>query len=156
MDHTDQEVTMTQALVPARLPATLRLGENSTNTSKKAGRTIPIAPQSKSVGKRKVQPKKCVVRSPLQTLIQRKTLTGRTTTTTRMKLAVDKDSTLPCNKAGSSKQRKKNEPPTTVCIPAVLEVGRIFGTIENRFLSYLKLELSRTGERPYNPEKGNL
>ncbi|WZZ86594.1 hypothetical protein YC2023_115173 [Brassica napus] len=85
---------------PDRVPAALRLGGSSAE-QRRSGRAIPIAPQSKAAGKRKVLTRKRIARSPLQTLLQRKPRTVRSSPiATRRKLVVDKDSDIPCNKAG--------------------------------------------------------
>ena len=108
---------------PDRVPAALRLGGSSAE-QRRSGRAIPIAPQSKAAGKRKVLTRKRIARSPLQTLLQRKPRTVRSSPiATRRKLVVDKDSDIPCNKAGTSNQRKKTGPPTTVFIPGSTRGG---------------------------------
>ncbi|CAN6933729.1 unnamed protein product, partial [Brassica oleracea] len=119
-----------EPLSEERLPATLRLGSSITAPPTRRG-VISIAPQSKAAGKRKVSktPRR-VVRSPRCILIQsiRKPTEARSTTVTKRRLVVDKDPTLPCNKAGtsnavSSRLRKKNGQPTTVFIPGITRGG---------------------------------
>ncbi|KAG2301696.1 hypothetical protein Bca52824_030347 [Brassica carinata] len=103
----------TRVQEPVRVSATLRLQDNNEGTSRRASRSIPVDPQSKPATKRKVSSRRRVLRSPLQTLAQRKPSTGRPTTSTRRKLVVDKDPNLPCDKAGTSKSRKKTGPSST-------------------------------------------
>lgn len=117
-----------EPLSEERLPATLRLGSSITAPPTRRG-VIPIAPQSKAAGKRKVSktPRR-VVRSPRLIQSIRKPTEARSTTVTKRRLVVDKDPTLPCNKAGtsnavSSRLRKKNGQPTTVFIPGITRGG---------------------------------
>ncbi|CAF2057640.1 unnamed protein product [Brassica oleracea] len=117
-----------EPLSEERLPATLRLGSSITAPPTRRG-VIPIAPQSKAAGKRKVSktPRR-VVRSPRLIQSTRKPTEARSTTVTKRRLVVDKDPTLPCNKAGtsnavSSRLRKKNGQPTTVFIPGITRGG---------------------------------
>lgn len=124
-----------------RIPATLRLKDNNVGSGRRSSHSIPLAPQSKALGKRKVTPRKRVMRSPLQTILQKKTTSGRSTTSTRTsgrstnstrrKLAIDKDPKLPCDKAGTSNQRRKNGPPTTVFIPGSTRGGVDFRPQQN-------------------------
>ena len=108
-----------------RVPATQRLGGSNPGIRSNRG-TIPIAAQSKSNTKRKVTRtpiRKRVVRSPLLGVTSKKSNNARSATTTRRRLNVDKDNTVPCNKAGPSNQRKKNGQPTTVFIPGSTRGG---------------------------------
>ncbi|KAG5392516.1 hypothetical protein IGI04_022479 [Brassica rapa subsp. trilocularis] len=86
-DHPDHESGEEQDREPVRVPAALRFSDNTAVSSRRVGHSIPLAPQSKSVGKRKVSARKRISRSPLQTLIQRKPTATRSTTSTRRKLA---------------------------------------------------------------------
>lgn len=109
-----QEGTSDPMLDRDRLPATLRLGSSRSGSKKKGD--ISIASQSKLASKRKVtRTVRRVSRSPLLGLAQKKPpVVGPSTT--RRKTGSEKDHNLPCNKAGTSKQRKKSERPTTVFI----------------------------------------
>ncbi|KAL0878187.1 hypothetical protein Bca101_027893 [Brassica carinata] len=99
-----------------RVPASRRIRDTNTS-SIRSRQPIPVAPQSKVVSKRRVSSRKRVTRSPLQTLVSRKLTTGHSSTLTRRRLVVEKDPNLPCNKAVTSKQRKKTGPQDTVFIP---------------------------------------
>ena len=133
-DHCEQEVM--EELPPPisdRIPAALRLGGSSAGITTRRG-TIPIASQSKVANKRKVTKtpiRKRIARSPLLGLTQRKGGPSRVTSATRRKLVVDKDTNVPCNKAGPSSQRKKNGQPTTVFIPGSTRGGVDFRPHQN-------------------------
>ncbi|CAN6896309.1 unnamed protein product, partial [Brassica oleracea] len=117
--------TLEQPDFTERVPATLRLGEGGSHTNARRGE-VPIATQSKAVTKRKVTKtpvRKRVVRSPLLRANQKKTSSVRADTSTRRKLVVDKDLNVPCNKAGTSTQRKNKGQPTTVFIPGSTRGG---------------------------------
>lgn len=117
VEMVNQEIIEESSPLAGRIPATLRLGAGSWRTIKRG--VIPIAPQSKVANKRRVTKtpiKKRIARSPLLGILQRKPSTARASTTTRRKLVVEKDNNLPCDKVGSSKQRKKNDQPSTVFI----------------------------------------
>ncbi|KAH0902006.1 hypothetical protein HID58_041509, partial [Brassica napus] len=91
-----------EPLSEERLPATLRLGSSITAPPTRRG-IIPISPQNKEAGKRRVSktPRR-VVRRPRLIQSIRKPTEARSTTVTKRRLVVDKDPTLPCNKAGTS------------------------------------------------------
>ncbi|KAL0656170.1 hypothetical protein Bca4012_076754 [Brassica carinata] len=84
-----------------RVPASRRIRDINTPISR-SRQPIPVAPQSKAVSKRRVSSRKRVTRSPLQTLVSRKSTTGHSSTSTRRRLVVEKDPNLPCNKAGTT------------------------------------------------------
>ncbi|KAF3562248.1 hypothetical protein DY000_02019509 [Brassica cretica] len=95
-DQTEDQITGTE-----RIPAPLRLGTNS--SAKKNRRDgIPIAAQSKVASKRRITNplKKCVARSPLLGLNQRRVTPVRASTSARRKLIVEKDKEIPCDKGG--------------------------------------------------------
>ncbi|KAJ4907972.1 Uncharacterized protein Rs2_11630 [Raphanus sativus] len=100
--QTEQD-TVEEQLPEERVPATLRIG--SITRSKRG--EIPVASQSKATTKRRVTnpTKKRVLRSPILRLSQRTSPVARSATTTRRKLVVEKDKDVPCNKAGTSRQR---------------------------------------------------
>ncbi|WZY89380.1 hypothetical protein YC2023_046115 [Brassica napus] len=124
-DHMETE----EQLAPAMIPATARSNNLIAGTSRRAGHAIPIASQSKSVGKRKVLAKKRIARSPRQTLLQRRSTTSRSSTTTRRRLVGNGDINLPCNKAVTSKQQTKTWPPTTVFIPGRNQYRPVYGGV---------------------------
>lgn len=108
-----------------RIPATLRLGDGSAGAKNRRG-AIPLASQSKVAGKKKTTKpiiSKRIARSPLLGLVQKKSIAVRTNSSTRRKLDIDKDKNLPCDKAGTSKQSKKDGQPTTVFIPGSTRGG---------------------------------
>ncbi|KAJ0230083.1 hypothetical protein HA466_0311140 [Hirschfeldia incana] len=129
LPDTNMEDANPEPLVPSedplsteRIPATCRLGSSKVDTSRRG--TVPLAPRSKAVHKRKVTktPRKRITRSPLLVPNLKKTVTARASTSTRRLLVVDKDVNLPCDKVGTSQrgttgQRKKNGQPSTVFIP---------------------------------------
>lgn len=119
----DQEPPGEIPTEPERIPATHRLGFSASGAKTRRA-TIPIAAQSKPASKRRVNPiRKRVVRSPLLGLTQRKTSGVRSATSARRKLVVEQEKDLPCDKAGTSKQRKKISQPTTVFIPGSTRGG---------------------------------
>ncbi|CAN7071325.1 unnamed protein product, partial [Brassica oleracea var. botrytis] len=135
-----------EPLSEERLPATLRLGSSITAPPTRRG-IIPISPQNKEAGKRRVSktPRR-VVRRPRLIQSIRKPTEARSTTVTKRRLVVDKDPTLPCNKAGtsnavSSRLRKKNGQPTTVFIPGITRGGvllRLEDPSQHRLPSFRK------------------
>ncbi|KAL0699062.1 hypothetical protein Bca4012_055184 [Brassica carinata] len=108
-----------------RPPAMQRLGDNVADTSR--GRTIPIDPQSKMAGKRRITKAQARKRSPLQGLNLRKP--SLSSTSTRRKLVVDNDKALPCDKAGTS-SRRKNGAPSTVFTPGITRGGADFRPLQ--------------------------
>ncbi|CAN6834137.1 unnamed protein product, partial [Brassica oleracea var. botrytis] len=100
-DHMETE----EQLAPANISATTRSNNPIAGTSRRVGHSIPIAAQSKTAGKRKVPAKKRIARSPRQTLVQRRSTTSSSSTTARRRLVGNGDTTLPCNKAVTSKQQ---------------------------------------------------
>ncbi|KAG2285840.1 hypothetical protein Bca4012_033685 [Brassica carinata] len=106
-DHMETE----EQLAPANISATTRSNNPIAGTSRRVGHSIPIAAQSKTAGKRKVPAKKRIARSPRQTLVQRRSTTSSSSTTARRRLVGNGDTTLPCNKAVTSKQQTKTGPP---------------------------------------------
>ncbi|KAJ4907965.1 hypothetical protein Rs2_11623 [Raphanus sativus] len=116
--QTEQD-TVEEQLPEERVPATLRIG--SITRSKRG--EIPVASQSKATTKRRVTnpTKKRVLRSPILRLSQRTSPVARSATTTRRKLVVEKDKDVPCNKAGTSRQRSKSDRPTTVCRRGIIQ-----------------------------------
>ncbi|KAG2271993.1 hypothetical protein Bca52824_066548 [Brassica carinata] len=100
-----------EAMESTRVPTVRRLRDKHAGSSRTVFHSIPLAPQSKSLAKRKVTTRKRITRSPLQTLALRRSTTTRSSTSTRRMIVEDKESTIPCNKAGSSKQRKNNGAP---------------------------------------------
>ncbi|CAG7863749.1 unnamed protein product, partial [Brassica rapa] len=111
---------------PDRIPATLRLGLDSSEAASKRG-SIPVSSLSKAVSKRRVTKiQKRVVRSPILVPSLKRQSVARPTTSTKRRFAVDKN--LPCDKAGTSKtgasmQRKKNGQPNAVIIPGITRGG---------------------------------
>ncbi|CAN7040408.1 unnamed protein product, partial [Brassica oleracea var. botrytis] len=99
-DHMETE----EQLAPANISATARSNNPIAGTSRRVGHSIPIAAQSKTAGKRKVPAKKRIARSPRQTLVQRRSTTSSSSTTARRRLVGNGDTTLPYNKAVTSKQ----------------------------------------------------
>jgi len=93
-----------EAMESTRVPTVRRLRDKHAGSSRTVFHSIPLAPQSKSLAKRKVTTRKRIARSPLQTLALRRSTTTRSSTSTRRMIVEDKESTIPCNKAGSSKQ----------------------------------------------------
>ncbi|KAL0735777.1 hypothetical protein Bca4012_011987 [Brassica carinata] len=124
-DPMDQEAL--EEIIPeeTRVPASLRLGAAGSGVKSRRG-TIPQASQSKIAGKRKITKPamgKRIARSPLLGLVQRKVTSTRQNSTTRRKLAIERDDVVPCDKAGTSRQRKRSDQPTTVFIPGSTRGG---------------------------------
>ncbi|KAL0891736.1 hypothetical protein Bca101_015719 [Brassica carinata] len=122
MDH-----EVSEEIIPddARVPASLRLGTSGSGVKTKRG-SIPLASQSKAAGKRKVSKpaiRKRIARSPLLGLVQKKSNSVRSNTTTRRKLVIEKDKEVPCDKAETSKHRRRGDQPTTVFIPGSTRGG---------------------------------
>lgn len=137
-DLMDQEALEEINPEETRLPASLRLGAAGSEVRSRRG-TIPLASQSKVAGKRKVTKPamgKRIARSPLLGLVQKKTTIARPNSTIRRKLVIERDDVVPCDKAETSKQRKRSDQPTTCLYRAVREEVWIFGHTKSLFLSH--------------------
>lgn len=112
-----------------RLPATSRLGPTAAGISR--GRTIPIDPLSKVAGKKRITRAQARKRSPVQGLNLRSSSSG--SSLSRRKQRTEKETTLPCNKAGTSSKHNttKNRVPKTVFIPGITRGGVDFRPLPN-------------------------
>ncbi|KAJ4892599.1 Uncharacterized protein Rs2_19393 [Raphanus sativus] len=108
------QIDATDPVSTTRIPATQRLGESSGPITINFGRTSLSPPEptlpSKSAGKRKATKppakKKSVRSSPLQSFNLRKINMGRSINPPRKKLCVEKEPSLPCDKAGTSTNKR--------------------------------------------------
>lgn len=111
-----------------RRSATLRLGPTAAGTSR--GRSIPIDPLSRVAGKKRITKAQARKRSPVQGLNLRSSSSG--SSASRRKQRTETETTLPCNKAGtSSKRNTKTRVQKTVFIPGITRGGVDFRPLQN-------------------------